>query len=136
MFNVSNKNTISVLSLFYNESTRIILTGLLLVPLLLLLTVNYRAIKCCTDVKHFCLLRLLIWHRGFGFMKLGIYSLREVSLFGVFLVIIFPYSDFSVFSPNVGKCGPEKLRNTVTSHVVIFISRNVTIVLGSSEFAK
>ena len=135
MFNVSNKNTISVLSLFYNESTRIILTGLLLVPLLLLLTVNYRAIKC-TDVKHFCLLRLLIWHRGFGFMKLGIYSLREVSLFGVFLVITFPYSDFSVFSPNVGKCGPEKLRNTVTSHVVIFISRNVTIVLGSSEFAN
>ena len=135
MFNVSNKNTISVLSLFYNESTRIILTGLLLVPLLRLLTLNYRAIKC-TDVKHFCLLRLLIWHRGFGFMKLGIYSLREVSLFGVFLVIIFPYSDFSVFSPNVGKCGPEKLRNTVTSHVVIFISRNVTIVLGSSEFAK
>ena len=135
MFNVSNKNTISVLSLFYNESTRIILTGLLLVPLLRLLTLNYRAIKC-TDVKHFCLLRLLIWHRGFGFMKLGIYSLREVSLFGVFLVIIFPYSDFSVFSPNVGKCGPEKLRNTVTSHVVIFISRNVTIVLGSSEFAN
>ena len=135
MFNVSNKNTISVLSLFYNESTRIILTGLLLVPLLRLLTLNYRAIKY-TDVKHFCLLRLLIWHRGFGFMKLGIYSLREVSLFGVFLVIIFPYSDFSVFSPNVGKCGPEKLRNTVTSHVVIFISRNVTIVLGSSEFAN
>ena len=42
----------------------------------------------------------------------------EVSIFGVFLVRIFPDSDWihrdtsylSVFSPNAGKSGPEKLR--------------------------
>ena len=42
----------------------------------------------------------------------------KVSVFGIFLVLIFPHSDWirrdtaylSIFSPNVGKCGPEKLR--------------------------
>ena len=42
----------------------------------------------------------------------------EVSLFGVFLVGIFPHSDLiqtdkdylSLFGPNVGKYGPEKLQ--------------------------
>ena len=42
----------------------------------------------------------------------------QVSIFGVFLVRIFPHSDgirrdteyLSVFSPNAGKCGPEKLQ--------------------------
>ena len=42
----------------------------------------------------------------------------EVSVFGIFLVRIFPYSDLmqtdkeylSVFSPNMGKYGPEKLQ--------------------------
>ena len=37
----------------------------------------------------------------------------KVSVFGVILVRIFPHSDWikylSVFNPNAGKCGPEKL---------------------------
>ena len=45
-------------------------------------------------------------------------SLREVSVFGVILVRIFPHSNWiqrsipylSVFSPNAGKYGPELLR--------------------------
>ena len=48
-----------------------------------------------------------------------LYTAWKVSVFGVFLVYIFPYSGwirrdtsyFSVFSPNAGKYGPEKLRN-------------------------
>ena len=47
-----------------------------------------------------------------------LYAAWKVSVFAVFLVYIFPYSDwirrdtshFSVFSPNAGKYGPEKLR--------------------------
>ena len=46
------------------------------------------------------------------------YTARKVSVCGVFLVSIFPHSDWirrdteylSVFSPNVRKYGPEKLR--------------------------
>ena len=36
----------------------------------------------------------------------------KVSVFGVFLVHIFPHSDWirRIFSPNAGKYGPEKLR--------------------------
>ena len=42
----------------------------------------------------------------------------KVSVFAIILVCIFPHSDWirrdtpylSVFSPNAGKCGPEKLR--------------------------
>ena len=48
-----------------------------------------------------------------------LYAAWKVSVFAVFLVYIFLYSDwirrdtshFSVFSPNAGKYGPEKLRN-------------------------
>ena len=46
------------------------------------------------------------------------YRAWKVSVFGVILVRIFPHSDWtrrdreylSVFSPNAGKCGPEKFR--------------------------
>ena len=44
-------------------------------------------------------------------------SLRKSSVYGVFLVRIFPHSDWirrfteiSIFSPNAGKRGPDKLR--------------------------
>ena len=64
-------------------------------------------------------------------------SLREVSVFGVFLVRIFPYSDWirrdtpylSLFSPNAGKYGPEKLwiRTLFTQCVFVKNSNNIDV---------
>ena len=53
---------------------------------------------------------------------MSMYLLREASVFGVFLVHIFPHSDrirkdtpyLSVFSPNAGKYRSEKLRKRMT----------------------
>ena len=50
--------------------------------------------------------------------KVNLITAQKVSIFGVILVCIFPHSDWirrdtehlSVFSPNVGKCGPEYLQ--------------------------
>ena len=74
--------------------------------------------------------------KGFRYMafQLGLTSskylddtLREVSKYGVFLVRIFPHSDWirrdteylSVFSPNAGKYRPEKTPYLDTFHAVI-----------------
>ena len=56
----------------------------------------------------------------------------KVSVFGVFLVCIFPHSDWirrdvfwSVFSPNAGKYGPEKLRiRTLFTHCTKLLFRD------------
>ena len=62
-----------------------------------------------------------------------IWSVWKVSVFGVFLVRIFPHSDWiridnpylSVFSPNAEKYGPEKLRTrtlfTVLKWIIVFM---------------
>ena len=66
-------------------------------------------IKQPTCYKYPDTLRALIWSL--------LTVLRKVSVFGVFLVRIFPHSDriqkdtehLSIFSPNPGKYGPKKL---------------------------
>ena len=60
-------------------------------------------------------------------------TIRKVSLFGVFLVLIFLHSDgirrdteyLSVFSSNAGKYGPEKLRIRTLLTQYLFLSERL-----------
>ena len=80
--------------------------------------INPFPIKCSTSIPLEYKIEALGENDLSTYPKLRLHTASKVYKFGVFLVCIFPNSDWirrdreylSVFSPNVGKYGPEKLR--------------------------
>ena len=80
---------------------------------------NRKKTKKATDIKPYW---RNYYHRtqraSFSWLSVFRFTAWKVSVFGVFLVRIFPHLDWirrdisylSIFSPNSGKCGAEKLR--------------------------